>query len=51
MSESRKPPSRGAVERTAELYQKEVQRSGGGDIGHDAAKARVVDALQKKGRT
>lgn len=50
MADDRKPPSRDAVERTAEILRRDIQRNGGGDIGHDAAKSRVVDALCKKGR-
>jgi hypothetical protein len=43
-------PSREAVERTAAALRQEEQKSGNGQITHEQAKARVVDAIQKKSR-
>ena len=49
MSEQRQP-SREAVERTAAALRQEEQRSGNSQITHEQAKARVVEAIEKKSR-
>ena len=47
---SRRQPSREAIERTAAVLREDAQRSGNSQITHEQAKARVVEAIEKKSR-